>query len=282
MSRGRSGPHRAWSARRIRRCLFALTDFQAPDTSLPIGVAREPGTQSLLLWHQLFAWGGRGRILRILDEPDVKETQLLLDLDVLAYGLALTRIMSGMAIFLWAATGPWIPTRKPRASPVTRCSGIRLLPLFPGRKTNHRMALRRPQWGRCRIRSRRHALCHVGRWHVRFRHELGWPGSEQTELQSIGRSTSIIPMPVWPMAYPKIIRSWVERAFARKLGLMACAIPGGFISIGRPATSGSATMDRICGSRSISSSRRRELWLERDGRQPRILPPAPGRPGPLR
>ncbi len=54
----------------------------------PIGVAREPRTHSLLLWHQLFAWGGRGRILRIVDDPEVRETQLLLDLDVLAYGLA--------------------------------------------------------------------------------------------------------------------------------------------------------------------------------------------------
>src|SRR5436309_2065795 len=35
----------------------------------PIGVAREPGTQALLLWHQLSAWGGRGRILRIADDP---------------------------------------------------------------------------------------------------------------------------------------------------------------------------------------------------------------------
>jgi glucose/arabinose dehydrogenase len=54
----------------------------------PIGVAREPGTNSLLLLHQLFAWNGRGRILRIVDEPNVKDMQLLLDLDVLAYGVA--------------------------------------------------------------------------------------------------------------------------------------------------------------------------------------------------
>jgi glucose/arabinose dehydrogenase len=54
----------------------------------PIGMAHEPGTRSLLLWNQLYPWGGRGQVWRIVDDPEVKTQQLLLDLDVLAYGVA--------------------------------------------------------------------------------------------------------------------------------------------------------------------------------------------------
>jgi uncharacterized repeat protein (TIGR03806 family) len=54
----------------------------------PIAVAREPGTDSLILVHQIYPWSGAGRVLRIQDRPDVKETQELLALDAIAYGVA--------------------------------------------------------------------------------------------------------------------------------------------------------------------------------------------------
>src|SRR5437868_390570 len=37
----------------------------------PIAVAHEPGSDRLLLLHQLFPWNGQGKILRIKDDPDV-------------------------------------------------------------------------------------------------------------------------------------------------------------------------------------------------------------------
>jgi glucose/arabinose dehydrogenase len=54
----------------------------------PIAVAREPGTDNLLLIHQDWAWGGAGRILRIKDDDNVTEAEQLLKVDGIAYGLA--------------------------------------------------------------------------------------------------------------------------------------------------------------------------------------------------
>jgi uncharacterized repeat protein (TIGR03806 family) len=54
----------------------------------PIGVAHEPGTANLLLIHQLVAWTGAGKILRIKDDPNVEKAEVLLALDGIAYGVA--------------------------------------------------------------------------------------------------------------------------------------------------------------------------------------------------
>jgi glucose/arabinose dehydrogenase len=54
----------------------------------PIAVAHEPGTGNLLVIHQMFAWGGTGRILRVKDDPASDKVDPLLTMDRIAYGLA--------------------------------------------------------------------------------------------------------------------------------------------------------------------------------------------------
>jgi uncharacterized repeat protein (TIGR03806 family) len=54
----------------------------------PIAVIREPGTDNLILLHQLVAWTGAGKILRIKDDPNVDKAEVLLSLDGIAYGVA--------------------------------------------------------------------------------------------------------------------------------------------------------------------------------------------------
>src|SRR5262249_38411002 len=54
----------------------------------PIGVAHEPGTDNLILIHQLVAWTGAGKILRIKDDPNVEKAEVLLNVDGIAYGVA--------------------------------------------------------------------------------------------------------------------------------------------------------------------------------------------------
>jgi glucose/arabinose dehydrogenase/mono/diheme cytochrome c family protein len=53
----------------------------------PIAVARQPGSDRLILIHQMRAWTGHGRVLRIKDDPNADTYELLLDLDGIAYGL---------------------------------------------------------------------------------------------------------------------------------------------------------------------------------------------------
>jgi hypothetical protein len=54
----------------------------------PIAVAHEPGTDSVLIIHQHWPWGGAGRVLRVKDDPDIDKFEVLLSLDRIAYGLA--------------------------------------------------------------------------------------------------------------------------------------------------------------------------------------------------
>ncbi len=54
----------------------------------PIAVAHQPGSDCLLLLHQMFPWGGHGKILRVKDVPDVAEAEEVLNLDGIAYGVA--------------------------------------------------------------------------------------------------------------------------------------------------------------------------------------------------
>jgi glucose/arabinose dehydrogenase/mono/diheme cytochrome c family protein len=67
---------------RVRR---AFPKLKVP---CPIGVAHEPGTDNLLLIHQLWPWGGAGRILRIKDDDATDQSELLLKVDGIAYGVA--------------------------------------------------------------------------------------------------------------------------------------------------------------------------------------------------
>src|SRR5579884_1371016 len=67
------------------RAVRAFPNLKVP---CPIAVAREPGTNNLLLVHQLWPWGGEGRILRIPDDDAVREPELLLAPDGIAYGVA--------------------------------------------------------------------------------------------------------------------------------------------------------------------------------------------------
>lgn len=53
----------------------------------PIAIAHEPGTEDLLLVHQLVGWVGAGRILRIKDGGSADQADVLLSLDRTIYGL---------------------------------------------------------------------------------------------------------------------------------------------------------------------------------------------------
>jgi len=67
---------------RVRR---AFPDLKVTNS---IAVAHEPGTENLLLVHQLWPWVGPGRILRIRDNGKGDRTEVLLSLDRTIYGLA--------------------------------------------------------------------------------------------------------------------------------------------------------------------------------------------------
>ena len=67
---------------RVRRA------FPNLKVACPIGIAHEPGTDNLLLLHQLWPWGGAGRILRIKDDDRTDKAELLLKVDGIAYGVA--------------------------------------------------------------------------------------------------------------------------------------------------------------------------------------------------
>jgi glucose/arabinose dehydrogenase len=66
----------------------AVRAFPKLEIKSPIGVIHEPGTKNLLLIHQHWPWGGGGRILRIKDEENVEKTDVLIDIDGIAFGVA--------------------------------------------------------------------------------------------------------------------------------------------------------------------------------------------------
>lgn len=65
----------------------AVRAFPKLNIKAPIGVAREPGTDQLLLIHQHTPWNGGGRILRIKDDDAVEKEEVLIDIDGIAYGV---------------------------------------------------------------------------------------------------------------------------------------------------------------------------------------------------
>lgn len=54
----------------------------------PIAVAHEPGTDNILLVHQLWPWVGPGRVLRVKDDGKGDAADVLLAIDWTIYGLA--------------------------------------------------------------------------------------------------------------------------------------------------------------------------------------------------
>ena len=131
-------PRPLWTTSRVVGSPNPPLPFRARQTfkhltlPCPIGVAHEPGSRSLLLWHQLSAWGGRGRVLRILDDPAVKEAQLLLDLDVLAYGVAFHPDYARNGYLFVGSNGPMDSNKK--TTRVTRYTVERKQPfaIVPG------------------------------------------------------------------------------------------------------------------------------------------------------
>jgi glucose/arabinose dehydrogenase/mono/diheme cytochrome c family protein len=67
---------------RVRRVLPALKVIN------PIGVVHEPGTENLLVIHQLVPWVGSGRILRVQDDGKGDQSEVFLSLDRTIYGVA--------------------------------------------------------------------------------------------------------------------------------------------------------------------------------------------------
>lgn len=54
----------------------------------PLAMLPEPGTDRLLVLQHLGFWSGPGRLLAMKDDQDTTETELLLEIDGIAYGLA--------------------------------------------------------------------------------------------------------------------------------------------------------------------------------------------------
>ncbi len=84
----------------------------------PIGVVREPGTDNLLLIHQMVAWSGHGKILRIKDDPNTDQTEELLNLDGIAYGVAFHPNYEKNGYLYVGDNGPM--AKQPKKTRVTR------------------------------------------------------------------------------------------------------------------------------------------------------------------
>jgi glucose/arabinose dehydrogenase len=72
----------------------------------PIAIARQPGSDLLVIIHQTYAWGGAGRILRIKDDPNVEKAEQLLALDGIAYGMAFHPRFATNGYFYVGDNGP--------------------------------------------------------------------------------------------------------------------------------------------------------------------------------
>ncbi len=113
---------------RVRRAFPKLT------IPCPIAVAHEPGTSNLLLVHQLFPWGGAGRILRIPDRDDVDKAETLLAPDGIVYGIAFHPDFTKNGYLFVGSNGPMKGKKSTR---VTRYTIDRKAPhgIVPGSET---------------------------------------------------------------------------------------------------------------------------------------------------
>ncbi len=84
----------------------------------PIGIAHEPGSDRLWIIHQATPWSGKGRIVRIKDDPAVATTETLLDIDGIAYGVAFHPDFASNGYFYVGYNGPY--KDKPKYTRVSR------------------------------------------------------------------------------------------------------------------------------------------------------------------
>lgn len=92
----------------------------------PIAVAREPGSDRLLLIHQLSPWNGTGRLLRIKDDPDTDKHEVLLDSPDILYGLTFHPNFQHNGYLYVGSNGPG--KQAPRKTRVTRYTMARQAP----------------------------------------------------------------------------------------------------------------------------------------------------------
>ncbi len=85
----------------------------------PIAVARQPGSDRLLLIQQMQAWTGHGRLLRVKDDPDADSFEVLLTLDGIAYGMAFHPDFAKNGYLYIGDNGPMTGTKKTRVTRYT-------------------------------------------------------------------------------------------------------------------------------------------------------------------
>lgn len=97
----------------------AVPAFPKLKLPCPIGVVHQPGSDYLLLIHQMSAWSGRGRIVRIKDDPQVESAEELLTLDGIAYGLAFHPNFAQNGYLYVGDNGPMTGTKQTRVTRYT-------------------------------------------------------------------------------------------------------------------------------------------------------------------
>jgi glucose/arabinose dehydrogenase len=100
--------------------------FAKLDVKCPIGVAREPGSDRLILIHQHWPWGGSSRLLRIKDDPDTDQQQVLLDSEDIIYGVTFHPKFADNGHVYVGSNGP--AKGPPRKTRITRYTMSRKAP----------------------------------------------------------------------------------------------------------------------------------------------------------
>jgi uncharacterized repeat protein (TIGR03806 family) len=98
------------------RVVRTFTKLKIP---CPIAVAHQPGSDRLLLIHQMSPWSGHGRVLRVKDDPDADAFELLLDLDGIAYGLTFHPDFAKNGYLYVGDNGPMKGAKKTRVTRYT-------------------------------------------------------------------------------------------------------------------------------------------------------------------
>lgn len=100
----------------------AVRAYESLETSQPIGVYHEPGTQNLLLIQQLKAAVGAGRIARLSGSEDDVKSEVLLDSNHTIYGIAFhPKFLENGYIFV-GSNGPVTDKPDDKDNKVTRVS----------------------------------------------------------------------------------------------------------------------------------------------------------------